>query len=138
MIDLPLPSVFLYRRMSSHWDLKAKEKLTIMRNSLELKGIPPIKHTVEKNLDPCVYSVRDLTENLSCPLPSVTRNLVTTLSSSIGSIILYVLINFFETARGDIYISTIDRVRYRYQEAMCSDTSLASFPAMVFFSSRVY
>jgi hypothetical protein len=54
--------------MTRHWDLTTKEKLTTMRNSLELRGIPPIKRTVEENLDPGVQSVRDLTGKLSCSI----------------------------------------------------------------------
>lgn len=53
-------------RLTRHWDLTAKEKLTTMRTSLELEGINLIECTGKGNPGSCLHSVRDhLSANLS-------------------------------------------------------------------------
>jgi len=93
-----------------------------MRNSLELRGIPPIKRTVEENLDPGVQSVRDLTGKLSCSI-AVSDQKPVCLNNR------YKIMRAGERRYIYIYI-----VRYRTQEISCFNITLASFPISVFLN----
>jgi len=106
-----------------------------MRNSLELRGIPPIKRTVEENLDPGVQSVRDLTGKLSCSIavsdqkPSNHTFVVDSEYSPVCLNNRYKIMRAGERRYIYIYI-----VRYRTQEISCFNITLASFPISVFLN----